>query len=200
MIPYFNGLNYLLRVAPQNTYQSANQVKAENTTGVQRQDYYMKTNVSLTPESCSNQNEEAISQAEYEKYCGIATLPDGTDLYFPPQSAPYAVKKAWIDGLKQLEIEGKESEIPGLKWSVIHQMREQNGLSIEDFTSLARAFTSFSASASSCQDLLIELLDEQKEMLRQGNSSGMYPERFRKQQEGHINTLQTMINSFAKIK
>ncbi len=194
MFQNVNGLSSLLStVLQKTTNQTVQQVTVDNTSILQNQDSYVKTSTSLIPELYSNQVKEPINQEEYSKYCGTATLPDGTNLYFPPANASYAEKKAWIDGLKKLDAEGKGGEIAVIKMGVIHQIREQNNLSVDDLSALK---LSFDASSGSAKDILMALLDEQKDQLNKGDSFGVDPEKFIKLQQEHIDALQSVLNSF----
>lgn len=194
-VDFFNSLNSLLQVKQKNTYQSANQVNTTSSSNLQRQDSFVITNQSLNLEPYSNQTKEPISREEYEKYCGIAT--DGkTTIYFPPESASYDTKKAWIEGIKQLEAEGKGGEIACINLGILHYFREKLGLGTD--TDLSKIKEVVSGGLYSCQDILMNLLDEAKDQLAKGDNCGVSPEKFRKLQEGHIDALQTVLNSFKK--
>lgn len=40
--------------------------------------------------------------ADDDQYLQAVLLPDGSEIYFPPDNAPIATKKAWIDSMKKM--------------------------------------------------------------------------------------------------
>lgn len=189
MLTSIDRLNSLAKVFQKTASQPASQIATDSALPGTGQDYYEATETSLIPDNYSNQVTEPISQEDYEKYCGLYTTADGEKGYFPPETASVATKKAWIEGIKQLEANGDGGQIAALKWGIIHEQRQSEGLD-------AGAALNFSGDASSCQDILLKLLDEQEKVLNSGSSAGTDPQSFRDKQERFISSIQTMLNSF----
>ncbi len=194
MLQNIKGQNTILSTELQKTIKQTIPKVAIDNVLMQNQDSYVKTSTSLIPDLYSNKTDEAISPDEYEKYCGITTLSDGTALYFPPENSSYTEKKAWVDGFKKLEAEGKGGEIACIKLGIIHEIREQNNLPADDLSNNLKL--AVNASSGTSKKILMELLDEEKDQLNMGGYSGVDQETSQKLQQGHIDALETVLDFF----
>lgn len=163
----------------------------------QGRDSYVKTNVSLVPENYSNQAQEPVSREDFERYCGLISDQNGVTVYYPPETASMEVKRTWIETCKKLEAEGVDMAF--FKARIICQMKNAAGaidLTTAQMNAMAKQL---GADARACQDLFTDMLNQEKERLKQGAPSGSDPEFFRENTRKMIDAFQQLVDAFKKV-
>jgi predicted Zn-dependent protease len=170
-------------------------------------DSYVRNKETLTPDNYINateaiqmlsSNNTQVCQEEYEKYCTLYEK-NGVTVYFPPQGALDKEKSDWINSMKQLEREGKSKEIANIKWLMISEKRNEQGMSVDAFAQNTEQLK-FSSADGACIEFLLKILAKQEDTLKKGNFGSNLKQEVLddviKNTKKSINVLKTIIEYF----